>query len=84
MAPEYFKKLTDNLKEKGKTEEEIKGWQGEAQTAAKKILSNYTNYEFYLGESLDDEAMFVLIDYREDGITPYATVWKDGLKEYKV
>jgi len=26
----------------------------------------------------------VLIDYREDGITPYATLWKHGLEEMKV
>lgn len=26
----------------------------------------------------------VLIDFREDGVTPYATVWADGLKEIKV
>jgi hypothetical protein len=26
----------------------------------------------------------VLIDFREDGVTPYATVWKDGLKAIKV
>lgn len=26
----------------------------------------------------------VLIDFREDGVTPYATVWKDGLKTIKV
>jgi hypothetical protein len=27
---------------------------------------------------------YVLIDFREDGVTPYATVWKHGLKETKV
>jgi hypothetical protein len=26
----------------------------------------------------------VLIDFREDGVTPYATVWKHGFKEVKV
>lgn len=26
----------------------------------------------------------VLIDFREDGVTPYATLWKHGLTEYKV
>ena len=26
----------------------------------------------------------VLIDFREDGVTPYATVWKHGFKETKV
>lgn len=26
----------------------------------------------------------VLLNYREDGITPYIVVWKHGLKEEKV
>lgn len=26
----------------------------------------------------------VLIDFREDGVTPYATLWKHGLEEVKV
>jgi len=26
----------------------------------------------------------VLLNYREDGVTPYVVVWKHGLKEMKV
>lgn len=26
----------------------------------------------------------VLLNYREDGVTPYVIVWKHGLKEMKV
>jgi hypothetical protein len=26
----------------------------------------------------------ILLNYREDGTTPYVTVWKHGLKEEKV
>lgn len=26
----------------------------------------------------------VLLNYREDGVTPYVTLWKHGLKETKV
>jgi hypothetical protein len=26
----------------------------------------------------------VLLNYREDGTTPYVVIWKDGLKEMKV
>lgn len=72
------------MKEKGRTEDDIKAWQTEAAAAAKKILGNFDKYDFYIGESLEEDSMFVLVDYREDGITPYATIWKDGLKEYKV
>ena len=33
---------------------------------------------------MEEGSMYVLVNYREDGITPYATFWKDGLEEYKV
>jgi hypothetical protein len=33
---------------------------------------------------MNGDAMHVLIDFREDGVTPFATVWADGLKEIKV
>jgi hypothetical protein len=26
----------------------------------------------------------ILLNYREDGITPFFTIWKDGLTEMKV
>jgi len=26
----------------------------------------------------------ILLNYREDGVTPYVTIWKHGLKEEKV
>ena len=28
--------------------------------------------------------MVVLMDFREDGVTPYMLFWKDGLQEEKV
>lgn len=30
------------------------------------------------------EYRVVLLNYREDGVTPYVTVWKHGLDEMKV
>ncbi|KIW88239.1 uncharacterized protein Z519_11350 [Cladophialophora bantiana CBS 173.52] len=80
----YMKALTEKLKEKGKSEEEIKQFQSEAPAAAKKILGNWDNYDIYQGESMTENGMYVLVDFREDGMTPYATVWKWGLEEYKV
>ncbi|OAP64375.1 hypothetical protein AYL99_00347 [Fonsecaea erecta] len=80
----YMKALTEKLKEKGKSEEEIKKFQSEAPAAAKKILANWDNYDIYQGESMTENGMYVLVDFREDGMTPYATVWKWGLEEYKV
>ena len=72
------------MKENGKTDEDIKAWQGQAQTAAKKILGGFDDYDFYTGESMEEDSMYVLVNYREDGVTPYALIWKDGVKEMKV
>ncbi|KAK4944878.1 hypothetical protein LTR10_015797 [Elasticomyces elasticus] len=80
----YMKGLTEKLKERGTPEEDIKKFQSEAPAAAKKILGNWDNYDIYQGESMSEGSMYVLVDFREDGMTPYVTVWKWGLEEYKV
>ncbi|KAH9049056.1 translationally controlled tumor-associated [Lactarius hengduanensis] len=55
-----------------------------AATYAKKIIANFKDYEFYIGESMNPDGMVALLNYREDGTTPYFTFWKDGLKEVKL
>jgi len=47
-------------------------------------VANFKDYEFYTGESMNPDGMVALLNYREDGITPYFTFWKDGLKEVKL
>merc|ERR1711977_201053 len=32
--------------------------------------------DVYKGESLDDDSMYILVNFREDGVTPFATIWK--------
>ncbi|KAK9361780.1 translationally controlled tumor protein [Lipomyces starkeyi] len=54
-----------------------------AQAYVKKVVANFKDYEFYTGESMDPEGMIVLLNYREDGTTPYVVFWKHGLKEEK-
>ncbi|XP_028992224.1 translationally-controlled tumor protein homolog [Betta splendens] len=49
----------------------------------KKIVGNLKNYEFFTGESMNPEGMVGLLDYREDGITPFMLFFKDGLLEEK-
>ncbi len=80
----YMKKVKEGLKEKGASEEDIKTFESGAQAFAKKIVTNFKDYEFLIGESMDPDGMVVLLNYREDGVTPYVTVWKHGLKEEKV
>lgn len=80
----YMKTVKDKMKEKGASEDEIKEFVEGAQKFAKKIVGNFKDYEFLIGESMDPDGMVILLNYREDGITPYVTVWKHGLSEMKV
>lgn len=79
-----MKKVKKALADAGKSEEEIATFQKNAAGAAKKIFANFDDYETFVGESMDPDGMVVLLNYREDGVTPYMTFWKDGLKEEKV
>jgi hypothetical protein len=81
---DYMKTLKKALAEAGKSEEEVKAFEKRAAGVAKKILGNFKDYEFYTGESMNPEGMVALLNYREDGVTPYLTFWRDGLKEVKI
>ncbi|KAK4460261.1 putative translationally-controlled tumor protein [Cladorrhinum samala] len=80
----YMKAVKEKLKSQGKSEEEIKDFETKAGAFAKKILGSFKDYEFYTGESMNPDGMVVLLNYREDGVTPYVTIWKHGLTEMKV
>merc|ERR1712000_704095 len=77
-------KVKEALKEKNAPEETITAFEKGAQAYAKKIVANFKDYDFYIGESMDPDGMVVLMNYREDGVTPFVTVWKHGLVEMKV
>ncbi|PTU23155.1 hypothetical protein P175DRAFT_0499711 [Aspergillus ochraceoroseus IBT 24754] len=80
----YMKKVLTKLQETGASEETINEFKKGAPAGVKKILANYDNYDVLMGQSMDGDAMHVLIDFREDGVTPFATLWKHGLEEMKV
>lgn len=46
-------------------------------------MNIYIPYLTLVGESMDPEGMQVLVDYREDGATPFFTYFEDGLIEEK-
>lgn len=95
-----MKKVKEAMKEKGASDEKITEFEKGAQSYAKKIVANFKDYDFYVGESMDPDGMqvshvtavwallmvfrVVLMNYREDGTTPFVTVWKHGLTEMKV
>ncbi|KAL8291807.1 hypothetical protein RQP46_002065 [Phenoliferia psychrophenolica] len=51
---------------------------------AKKVIGSFGDYEFYTGESMNPDGMVALLNYREDGTTPYFIFWKDGVKGVKI
>ncbi|SAM06270.1 hypothetical protein [Absidia glauca] len=78
----YMKAIKNKLQETNP--ERVPIFEAKATTLIKKILGNFKDYEFYTGESMDPDGMVALLNYREDGVTPYFTFFKDGLKVEKL
>jgi hypothetical protein len=78
----YMKSVKAKLQESNP--DRVGGFEKAATPFIKKVLENFKDYEFFVGESMNPEAMVALLNYREDGITPYLTFFKDGLKEEKL
>ena len=56
----YLKKVVEKLKEAGKDEAFIKGFQkGVQEYYTKKIVPNFSDLDFYAGESMDPDGMYV-------------------------
>jgi len=64
--------------------ERVEAFEKGAQNYAKKLVASFKDFEFYTGETMNPDGMVALLNYRADGITPYFTFWKDGLKEIKL
>ncbi|XP_073740301.1 translationally-controlled tumor protein-like [Callorhinus ursinus] len=81
----YKKYIKDYMKSiKGKLEEQrperVKPSMTGAAEQIKHILANFKNYQFFIGENMNPDGMVALLDYREDGVTPYMIFFKDGLE----
>jgi hypothetical protein len=79
-----MKKVKEHMKTKGASDEEVSAFEKGAGAYAKTIIGQFKDYEFLVGESMDPDGMVILLNYREDGVTPFVTVWKHGLTEMKV
>ena len=56
----YLKKVVEKWKEANKTEDEIKGYQSGIQSYfTKKLAPNFNDLDFYTGESMDPDGMYV-------------------------
>jgi len=78
----YMKAVKATLQEKNP--DRVDAFEKGAAVFAKKVIGNFKDYEFFTGESMNPDGMVALLNYREDGITPYLTFWKDGLKSIKL
>jgi hypothetical protein len=79
----YMKTVKEKMKARNASDDEIKEFETGAQTFAKKVVSSFKDWEFYTGESMDPDGMIVLLNYREDGTTPYCCFCKKRRKKRK-
>jgi hypothetical protein len=56
----YMKTVKAKLVEKGAPAEEVSCFEKGAQAFAKKIVANFKDYEFLIGESMDINGMYVI------------------------
>lgn len=78
----YMKAVKTHLQETNP--DRVAVFEKNAAAFAKKIVANFKDYEFYTGAGMDPDGMVLLLNYREDGTTPYFIAWKDGLKAVKL
>lgn len=78
----FMKKLKKHLEEHNP--DRVQAFEKGIAVFVKKVLANFGDYEFYTGESMDPDGMIALLNYREDGTTPYFSFIKDALKEEKL
>ncbi|THW00763.1 microtubule/calcium-binding protein [Aureobasidium pullulans] len=81
---QYIKKVKEHMKSRDASEDEIKEFEAGVKAYVSRPTFKKFEYDFYTGESMDPDGMLVLLDFRDDGITPYCVFWKHGLSEMKV
>ena len=54
-----MKKVKEAMKAKGADDAKVTEFEKGAQTYAKKIIGNFKDYDFYIGESMDPDGMYV-------------------------
>eukprot|EP00835_Amoeboradix_gromovi_P003016 NODE_186_length_15678_cov_0.309262.p4 type:complete len:160 gc:universal NODE_186_length_15678_cov_0.309262:779-300(-) len=78
----YMKKLQAHLE--ANDPDRVEGFKKDAQTYVKQVLGQMADLQFYIGESMDPDAMVAILNWREDGLTSYLTFFKDGMKVEKL
>ncbi|XP_032827907.1 translationally-controlled tumor protein [Petromyzon marinus] len=74
----YMKTIKENLMEKHP--EKVEPFMTAAAKKVKDVLKQFKDFQFFTGESMNPDGMVALLNFREDGITPYMLFFKDGLE----
>jgi len=77
----YMKKVLAHLTENNP--DRCDAFKKGAQAALKEILGSFKDWQFFTGENMDPDGAVALMNYKEDGVTPYFWFFKDGLEEEK-
>ncbi|CAI8499451.1 hypothetical protein ACO0OL_001640 [Hanseniaspora opuntiae] len=78
----YMKTIKKKLEETDP--EAVPVFEKGAQAYVKKVVGSFKDWEFFTGESMDPDGMLVLLNYREDGTTPFVGIWKHGVVQEKI
>ncbi|CEP63928.1 Tma19p LALA0_S09e05644g [Lachancea lanzarotensis] len=78
----YMKEIKGKLQETDP--EQVSVFEKGAQAYVKKVIGSFKDWEFFTGESMNPDGMLVLLNYREDGTTPFVAIWKHGVIEEKI
>jgi len=74
-----MKKVKEEMKNKGASEDEIKEFEMGASSFAKKIVGNFKDYEFLIGESMDPDGMYVAIPLLSNYLNVLLILFSTGL-----
>lgn len=81
----YVQRVLAKLKESGtKTDQEIDEIKAGLGRQVKAIMAEFKDYQFFMGESANEDGMMIPVKYDEDGTTPKIYLFKHGLIEEKV
>jgi len=82
---DYMKKVVKFLEENGR-QGEVEVFKKNINGYMKEVLGRFKDLQFYVGESMDNDAMIVIVDYKEyEGEErPCLLAFKHGLEEEKV
>ncbi|XP_003962088.1 translationally-controlled tumor protein homolog [Takifugu rubripes] len=78
---DYMKSIKSHLEEHNP--ERVADFMKGAMAAIKRITSDFDNFQFYTGTSMNPSGIAGALNYYEDGITPYMLFFKDGVVSEK-